>query len=136
MIELWLLRLAAGAGLLVAAWGYGVHWSNQRHEVERLQAVEQARQVEANWQTNVEALQEIHREEVTRLSADLERARHELRNRPDRMPEASRQACAGATGAELSRPDAEFLVGEASRADQLRADLEVCRGWVEEVTRR
>ena len=133
-LELLVLRGVAAAGLLVAAWGYGVHWSNERHELKRLQAVEQARQVEANWQTNVEALQEIHHAEVRRLSSELERARSELRNRPDRMPEASRQACAGATGAELSRPDAEFLVGEAARGDQLRADLQTCLGWIEEVT--
>lgn len=133
-LELLALRGVFAAGLLVAAWCYGVHWSNERHELKRLQAVEQARQVEANWQKNVAALQEVHRAEVTRLSAALERARRELRNRPDRMPEASREACAGATGSELSRPDAEFLVGEAARADQLRADLEACTGWVEEVT--
>lgn len=135
-LELLALRGVFAAGLLLAAWGYGAHWSNERHELKRLQAVEQARQVEANWQTNVEALQEIHHAEVRRLSAELERARSELRNRPDRMPEASRQACAGATGAELSRPDAEFLVGEAARGDQLRADLQACLGWIEEVTRQ
>jgi hypothetical protein len=122
--------------VFVSGLGYGTHRANQRHEMQRLKAMEAARQFEANWQTNVEALNEVHHAEVARLSAALERARVELRNRPDRMPEASRQACPGATGAELSRPDAEFLVGEAARADQLRADLEACTGWIEEVTRQ
>jgi len=133
-LELFALRGLMAAGALAAAFFYGVHVSNERNELKRLQAIEQARQVEANWQTNVEALQEIHHAEVRRLSAELERVRSELRNRPDRMPEASREACAGATGAELSRTDAEFLVGEAARGDQLRADLAECQGWVEAVT--
>lgn len=41
------------------------------------------------------------------------------------VPEAP-AACAGTTGAELSRPDAAFLVGFAQRADEQRAALAAC----------
>jgi hypothetical protein len=34
--------------------------------------------------------------------------------------------CSGSTGAELSRPDAIFLGGEAARADELRTALSAC----------
>lgn len=50
-----------------------------------------------------------------------------LRDRPDRpLPEAPRADCKGATGAELSRRDAEFLEGQAARADRIRAGYELC----------
>jgi hypothetical protein len=60
-----------------------------------------------------------------RLRADLAG----LRNRPERPADLStnaRPACSGATGAELSRSDAGFLVGEAARADEVRAGLSAC----------
>lgn len=67
---------------------------------------------------------------------DIDRRHHAdtagLRNRAERaaMPAsgAGAEACKGATGAQLSRPDAEFLAGLAARADELRAALERCQG--------
>lgn len=54
-----------------------------------------------------------------------------LRERPERPPEpATAQGAAdpvACTGAELYRPDAAFLVREAARADQVRADLAACQ---------
>lgn len=61
----------------------------------------------------------------TRLRADLV----SLRNRPERATNVSAVSgnrCAGASGAELSRPDAEFLIWEAARADEQRAGLAAC----------
>jgi len=43
------------------------------------------------------------------------------------VPQAT-PACPGATGAELYRPDALFLVGVAQRADEQRAALAACYG--------
>lgn len=61
----------------------------------------------------------------TRLRNDL----ISLRNRPERtssLPSGSGYICKGATGAELSRPDGEFLSWEAARADEIRAGLIAC----------
>jgi hypothetical protein len=64
----------------------------------------------------------------TTAAADIAR----LQNRPDRKPIAAggvpqaAAACAGSTGAELSRPDAEFSLGLATRADEQRAALSAC----------
>lgn len=55
-----------------------------------------------------------------------------LSKRPDRptaapgMPQASASGVPGATGAELYRPDAIFLAGEAARADRQQAALAEC----------
>ena len=81
------------------------------------------------------------RDELAQVRADAVVAAlaysENVRNRPDRVPgttDAPRTACAGATGAELSGPDAVFLVGLAARADELRAELGACQqrehaGW-------
>ena len=55
----------------------------------------------------------------------------ELQNRPGRpsgtdVSSNTTPVCAGATGKELYRPDAEFLIGEAARAEELRNSLEFC----------
>lgn len=134
-IELLALRGLMVAGALAAAYFGGVHHANERHEFKRLQAVEAAREKEANWQSDVEVLTNVHQAELARVAAARDAAVRELRNRPDRMPAAATAACAGSTGAELSRPDAEFLAGEAARADSLAADLGTCRAWIETVTK-
>lgn len=67
------------------------------------------------------------------LNADLER----LRNRPERrietVPGDPATGCKGATGAELSGPDARFLVRLAARADQHRAALASCYEYADSV---
>lgn len=66
---------------------------------------------------------------VRQLADALER----LRKRPDRVPAAATPACEGSTGAQLSGPDAAFLVREAARADRLRSELTACYEWVDAV---
>lgn len=74
-----------------------------------------------------EKINEIDR--IRRAAAD---SIARLQNRPDRQPASTggtgpqTPACQGATGAELSRPDAIFLDGEATRADEHRAALSAC----------
>lgn len=68
----------------------------------------------------------------TRLRADLAG----LRNRAERPagPDAvSGNRCTGATGAELSRQDSEFLIWEAARADEIRAGLAACYAVIDGV---
>lgn len=129
--RMWLVVVA----LMAAAYGSG-RWQqwradDQSAQAARLQATEAAREQEAKWQTNVEALSDVHQTEIQRIAADRDRAVRELRNRPERMPEASRSACQGGTGAELSSRDSEFLEGLAARADGLRAALAECQGWID-----
>lgn len=66
-----------------------------------------------------------------RAAADVAR----LRERPSRA-DASRVSapaaeCPASTGAGLSREDAEFLVGEAARADRMMAALHACHAAYE-----
>lgn len=66
-----------------------------------------------------------------RSAAELGR----MRLRAERRPEAAASSVVGATGAELSRPDSEFLTRLAARADRLRAALGECQDWVAKVTK-
>lgn len=123
-------------GLLLGIYTAG-YWKGSASNEAEWQAKLQAQENEAFKQQ--QKMQEKVNEVTTQLQADkraingrLMSALDELRNRPTaRLPESSRAACAGATGAELSQPDSRFLVGEAARADQLRADLKACRAYIE-----
>jgi len=70
--------------------------------------------------------------EKDRIAVERDRAVASLQDRANRKPASPGAAaavaadCKGSTGAELSRPDAEFLTGFAARADTVRAALSQC----------
>jgi len=64
-------------------------------------------------------------EKLASINARYIAALGELRKRPERRP-VDTANCQGATGAELSGPDAGFLEGEAARGDTLRTELGTC----------
>lgn len=71
----------------------------------------------------VQAIAKRSAHEKNRIAADLRIALDGLRNRPDRSPDPVPDGAAsqvGCTGADLARPDAEFLV----RYDSIVAGLE------------
>lgn len=67
-----------------------------------------------------------HATELHRLSAAHAATLHGLRERPQRLPKAAAAACAGTSGAELSRDDAAFLAGFAFERDGLLAAVRAC----------
>lgn len=80
--------------------------------------------------TIAEQKQKASNEKIANLNKSLAVAIAGLSNRPSRpsstdLPKDSTVAV-GATGAELYRPDAEFLIGEATRAEKVRIQLETC----------
>lgn len=123
----WLVALA----LLAGAYGTGrwQQWrADQRESVAaQLEAEKKARQDEQALRNDMEVLKDARDQELRAVAAQRDAALRELRNRPDRLPPAAAPSCAGTTGAELSRPDAEFLAGFAARADELRVELGKCQ---------
>lgn len=121
------------AVLLAFGLGYGSgrwqQWRSDENQVKAklLQASEKARQTEQNLRDDLEVLDDVRQTELRRIAAQRDAAVQRLRDRPERLPEAAQAACAGATGAELSSPDGQFLAGEAARADELRAALGECQ---------
>lgn len=71
-------------------------------------------------------------DENAALRADRDAALAELRARPRRPAASATQGAAapedgpGCTGSALFADDAEFLVGEAARADEIRAEVKAC----------
>lgn len=124
-------KLLAGliAGLFLFGFGYlkGAGHERDKQSAAYLGQVEAARKAEQGLQAAMDAATKRHVEEVRRIANERDAALDRLRNRPERLPEASRTACTGSTGRELSAEDAGFLVREAARADEYREAAIECQ---------
>jgi hypothetical protein len=149
------LALLAAAVLAVLAIGWKVHHSgvqSGRAEIRAewdaqiaVQMQAAAKEAEANARETFRRLEvgaEAERKrnaQVASLNARLADALGELRNRPERPaaasgPAGNPPAGASCTGAGLYRPDAEFLVREAARADRILAERDYCHDRYEALT--
>lgn len=99
--------------------------ATQQAMQERIAAEEQLRR-------QADEQQKTYQQRIARLAAERNALLDSVRNRPardrgDDMPGATATGGgAGCTGAELYRDDAEFLIREAQRADQLAEQLSAC----------
>lgn len=131
----WVLlgALLVAVGLVFGGYAWGDSsrntWWLAKTETDKRKAIETALTTEREIHAKANA---IIRQQVSEQAAIAQRLRADLislRNRPERstsLPPDAGSACQGATGAELSRPDAEFLSWEAARADEIRAGLIAC----------
>ena len=114
-------------------------WDQQRitDAAATVQAAMQARAREQALQSTADKIRQEKTREIRHLSAARDAALRELRNRDERpavggdapadADPASAGPAASCTGTQLYRSDAEFLVWEAARADEVRAHLSECR---------
>jgi len=140
----WLILAAVAALALSNAWTWtraiaaaDTRWT-ARLQTERAEAEAAARATEHRTQEAADAIAKQHTQQVAAIRRTLDIALDSLRHRPERpaaMPDTTRSGCEGATGAELSRPDAEFLSREAARADDQRAGLAACYDHVDRAVR-
>jgi len=138
---------AAGAGGLYKGHELGMAKVQQAWDKEKTQqyaayaeAQEAARQKEQELQASADKLRKDKDAEIRNINARAAALANSLRERPSRpaaeASAVSSTASAGCaptscTGAGLSREDAEFLAGEAARADELRAALKQCHAQYE-----
>ena len=125
------------SGALLGTVGFvkGCDYEKGKATAALLKATQEAREIEANWQINLQAQNELDVEEKVRMAANYDRGLERLRNRaPVRMPQAAASACVGAGPEQLSRPDAELALRIAADADQTAADLRTCKAWIKAVT--
>jgi len=107
-----------------------------RVEKERAESLLKARTKEKEMQDVFNTAQRKQAARLADTRRNLDVALDSLRDRPERssgMADAARAGCAGGTGAELSRSDAEFLSREAARGDEIRAGLEACYSAIDAV---
>ena len=135
----WLRLGAAIAALLVAftsGWVInGWRWNNAALKLAaaqiqaRVDAEQKSHNQELALQAAADAARSTQDAEITIIRSQLDAALVSLRERPLRgaIVSSSPGACPPATGAQLSREDAEFLAREAARADAVVTDLMACR---------
>lgn len=104
------------AGWVVNGWRY----DSMYHKMYK-----NAQNVTYTLQKQLDEEREKKHAEIKAIDSKYKSAVAELRNRPSRnvTTTENRKTC---TGAELSREDAEFLVGEATRADKIVVELNHC----------
>ena len=113
-------------GLAVLAIG-GISYG--KYESYKLDAykVAQAKAVhdkEVQSQEDTDKIRKAKDAQIANINSQLADALIGLRNRPNRSQSSSNGQ--NGTGTALSAEDAEFLIREASRADQIRAGLQAC----------
>ena len=131
----------AGAGGYVKGTAHGkaevqAAWDQEKAKLaeEYAKAQAAAREKEQQLQAQADQLREETNAKTQELAARAASLADSVRKRPERTAPASTvSSTAGAvcpacscTGATLPRPDAEFLVREAARADELRIALDAC----------
>lgn len=140
-------RIAIAAVILViacfGAYKRGLHhgeakiqakWDAERAAIARAtqQAMQERIAAEEQLRRQADEQQKTYQQKITRLTADRDALLRSVRERPSRdsggdVPgTAAAGDRAGCTGAGLSREDAEFLVGEAARADRIAEQLSAC----------
>lgn len=127
--------------LLVLAGTYSFGYMHGKATVQtdwdsaNAQALEEQRDKEAELQSNMDKLRTEKNRELARLNTTVQRLSDSLRSRPDRplsgAAASARPDSEGCTGAVVYRQDGEFLIGEATRADQLRIALKTCQSAYE-----
>ena len=133
---------AAGGAGLYQGHELGVAEVQQKWDKERAAQLAEhaaaqaaAREKEQELQASADLLRKDKDREIRDLNARTAALTNSLRDRPSRptteTSTVSSTASAGCapsscTGAGLSREDAQFLAGEAARADGLRASLKQC----------
>ena len=121
------------------AWGSSAkntYWLG-RINADKAKAIEQALTTERNNQEKANAAIRQQAADQAAINNRLRSDLASLRDRPERtsnLPTVSGHSCSGTTGAELSRSDAGFLVGEAARADEIRAGLIACYAVIDWVS--
>lgn len=123
------------AGLVLAMTHYGAYRAGKTAEKAVMadavvKAEQRARDAEQAMQAAANEYEKAKRDEIDRVDSRYRTLLDRLRQRPGRNEaptvtrvEESKSVCDG-TG--LSREDAEFLAGEAARANELRAELQAC----------
>jgi hypothetical protein len=119
----------SGAASVQAAWDA----RTVAEQAEYLKTQQEVRDKEAKLQADKESLRRTKNAQIAKLDADLADALGRLRDRPERPGESDMPQTAGTgpgtgcTGAQLFKPDAEFLIRESDRADRLLAHFRQCQ---------
>jgi len=115
--------VAIALALLFSAY-LGYNFEHSRFLAFKASIIEETRQKEIEHQIATDEIRKVKDAQIRDINSKLVDAISELRSRSNSPTKTiNGQDCNGAT---LSAPDAEFLIREAARADQIRIGLEAC----------
>ena len=113
------LAIVAMAGI-----GYG-RYEHNAFEEYKAEEIANAREKEHQIQDATDQIRKDKDAQISSINNQLANALVELRSRPSRTSQISSNGQNG-TGSTLFAEDAEFLIREATRADQIRVGLQAC----------
>jgi hypothetical protein len=139
-----MLKLAIIAGILSLLAGFEIWFYSNAYKAgeDSMQSFWQQRYIDSKKdaekrsqaaQKTLTATYQRQYNELSTINDTLSSDLVSLRNRKDRMSTTTATTCKGATGAELSGRDAEFLTRESARADTIRAGLKACYEYVDAI---
>lgn len=129
--------LLGGIALSAAIWLHG-NWHGSKTTAASYKAQIAESNVKAlkerqTQQEIVDALTQKYWNDLDTTNSKLSGALARLRDREVRASETSRANCKGASGAELSRQDGEFLTREAARGDRCAIALQRCYDYADKL---
>lgn len=122
-LSTWLKIGATTAALLAGIW-FGYSFEHSKFVAYKAEIALQTAKIEKDQQKQADQIRKTKDDQIKAINSQLVDAISQLHNRPSRAQQANNGSCG--TGATLSSEDAEFLVREAARADQIRAGLDAC----------
>jgi len=134
MMQKWLIGVLIASTCIVFG-GFYTYRTGYANGMNAIQAQWDAEKAAAaihaqELQANMDKLREGKNREIARLNSTVRSLVNGLRDRPERPSVAASGAgddSSGCTGATVYKQDGEFLIGEATRADQLRLALIQCQ---------
>ena len=118
------VKIGICAVLLCGAWYFGYSFERSRFMAYKADQIAQTQKAQEKYQEAADRIRKEKDAQINSINSQLVDAVSQLRQRPNRAQNAANGSCG--TGATLSSEDAEFLVREAARADQIRAGLQAC----------
>ena len=123
------ITLIFSAGWTINGWRYEKKIANEKIAQERI-----IQQKEAANQLAADQIRKDKDAQIKSINDQLANALVQLRSRPSRSQYSSNIGQDG-TGRSLSAEDAEFLIREATRADEIRTALDACYKQYDSITR-
>lgn len=118
------IKIGVCALLLAGAWYFGFSFERSRFLAYKADQVIQTQKLQDSHQVAADQIRKEKDAKINSINNQLLDAVSQLRSRPSRAQGTTNGQ--GGTGATLFADDAEFLVRQAARADQIRAGLEAC----------
>ena len=120
------VKIAAALAALTFSWYLGYSFEASRFDRYKADQVLETQKLKDEHQAAADKIEKDKNDQINAINTRLSNALVELRNRPSRPKSEATVTAACGTGLTLYAEDAEFLIREAARADQIRTGLQAC----------